>query len=393
MNNILNCTGYELYSPTILYGKGCNIYDKDGREIVDFDSGVWSLSLGHCNKRINDRMIQQIQNITHTGYRYAHPVVKEAADKLLRIMGMSNGKCVFLSSGSEAVEFCIRLVNNITDKPKILTLKDHYLSAYGLSGDYLKSEQCINIDWQCMNYRYESEDWAKILDQIPFHQISAFVFEPGNASGTVKLPPKGLINGIVERIHDNNSYIIIDEVTTGIGRTGKWFGFENYDIQPDMIACGKGIGNGYPVSAIGLSETVWEKLSDDNFRYAQSHQNDPLGCAVICEVLSIIEEENILEHVIKMGKYLKSELINLSKELSIIKEVRGIGLMCAIDLEDSYDENTLKEIHKELYKKGVLVGLKTITSTIRFYPPLIVEQKSVEKLIGSLKDVLSGYIS
>ena len=145
--NILNTTGYDLYNPSIIKGDNCFVIDNSGKKYLDFESGVWALPLGHNNQRINNTITNQLTQISHVGYRYTHPIVKEAAEALLQIMNLENGKCLFLSSGSEAVEFSLKVIKKVSDKPYLLCLDKHYLSAYGVSGD-TNSTNWISIDWQ-----------------------------------------------------------------------------------------------------------------------------------------------------------------------------------------------------------------------------------------------------
>jgi acetylornithine aminotransferase len=384
--NILNTSGYEMYQSNMTKGEDCFVIDHNGKKYLDFESGVWALPLGHNNQRINTTITNQLNQLVHVGYRYSHPVVEEAAKALMQIMNLEGGKCLFLSSGSEAVEFSLKIVKRITDKPYLLSLDKHYLSAYGVSGD-TTSDNWITIDWQsCVTEKHNN--YETFLEDIPFDKICAFVFEPGNASGTAKLPPTELITRLASKVKEHNGWIVIDEVTTGMGRTGKWFGYENFDIKPDLIACGKGLGNGYPVSAVGISEEVATLLKQTNFTYAQSHQNDPLGCAVAKEVITIMNDDFLLEKSLEKGMYLKDAMMKLSDKHKIVKEVRGIGLMCAMEFDDSISATGLCDIHRKLFDAGFIVGIKPAANTMRFYPPLTIEKYMIDDMIRALDIIL-----
>jgi len=353
---------------------------------MDFESGVWALPLGHNSIPVNNVIIKQLSEISHTGYRYTHPIVEEAAGMLLEIMNLNQGKCVFLSSGSEAVEFAVKIIKKVAGKKYLLGLDNHYLSAYGISGN-LKSDNWITIDWQSYT---DKSNYKFLINDIPFDEVGAFVFEAGNASGNVKLPDKELVHSLITKIREHNGWVVVDEVTTGIGRMGKWFGFQHYDILPDIIACGKGLGNGYPVSAVGICKRLCDLLENTDFVYAQSHQNDPLGCAVAKEVLTVISEEKLLDKAAEKGLYLRDKLSELQRKHSCIKEVRGVGLMCAIELHDVIDPEMMEEIHRQLFDAGFLVGLKLKTRVIRFYPPLIIENHMIDALTDALGNILSN---
>ena len=379
----LNCI-YEMFNPTIVSSDNCYVTDESGKRYVDFESGVWCTSLGHNNKQVNEAIIRQMNIIGHTGYRYSNKVVDEAAETVLDLFGFTDGKCVFLSSGSEAVEFAVLLVKRIMDKPYFLCLDNHFISSYGISGTRDK-DQWISLDLS----EYEGNP-AAFLESIPFDRIGAFIFEPGNASGTVKLPPEDLIKAIEVKIRENKGFIVVDEVTTGIGRTGKWFGYEYYNISPDIVSCGKGIGNGYPVSVIAMSKQMADLAEGSDFKYGQSHQNDPLGCAVVKEVISIIKQKDYIKRASEIGLFLENELNMLREKYTYIKEVRGRGLMFVIEFS-STDDFPLEKIHKALFDAGYITGLRTPANVMRFYPPLTIEKEHIKGLTNALSAILDKY--
>jgi len=379
----LNCH-YEMFNPNIVRAENCHIIDERGKKYVDFEAGVWCASLGHNNKRVNEAIVKQLNSVSHVGYRYTSKIVDEAADKILTLLDFQGGKCVFLSSGSEAVEFGVKVTKKLTDKPYFLRLSNYYLSAYGESA----AADSDKNGWISLDLSTYCGILDAFLKNVPFDKIGAFVFEPGNASGTAKLPPKELIRAISERLKEHGALIVVDEVTTGIGRAGKWFGFEHYDMQPDIVSLGKGIGNGYPVSVICMSKKVASSVKQTDFRYAQSHQDDPLGCAVVKEVLSVIEENDYVRRAADIGIVLERELKSLADKHECIKEVRGVGLMYAMEFF-SDDSFSLKEIHRELFDAGYIVGHHAKANALRFYPPLTIEEAQIKCMISALDSILS----
>jgi len=373
-----------MFNPAITSSENCCVIDKNGKRYVDFEAGVWSASLGHNNKQVNDAIINQVNIVSHSGYRYTTKIVDEAAEKVLRLFNFTEGKCVFLSSGSEAVEFGVQLAKKIMDKPYFLCLNNYFLSSYGISATRSK-EQWISLDLS--EYDGNTVDF---LEDVPFDKIGAFIFEPGNASGTVKLPPQDLIKAIENKIKENNGIIVVDEVTTGTGRTGKWFGFEHYNMQPDIVSFGKGIGNGYPVSVIALSKHISDLAEKSGFRHAQSHQNDPLGCAVVKEVITIIENNNFIQRSAKMGTVLEYELKSLLKIHKCVKEVRGIGLMFVMELQKE-ENSPIEKIHKELFYEGYITGVNVPANLLRFYPPLTIEETQIKSMKSALDTILLKY--
>jgi acetylornithine aminotransferase len=283
LEKILNSFACVVENIQLIRGQGCHLFDREGNSYIDFEGGVWSLPLGHSHPRINEVLRTQIEELVHMSYRYRSPIVEKAAGAVLKAVGIASGKCSFLSSGSEAVELAVQITRRISGKPLLLTLSDSYLAAYGSSGTKGQDE------WYCFDWKRGS------INDIPFEQIGGFVFEPGNAGGLVRFPPVELVQALANKVQQTGGLVVVNEVTAGMGRTGAWFGFMYYGLNPDMVALGKGLGNGYPVSAVAMQQKIAHELEGKAFKYAQSHQNDPLGCAVAAEVISIMEQNNLVE--------------------------------------------------------------------------------------------------
>jgi acetylornithine aminotransferase len=385
MKNIIWSTGHPLKFENIVDSDNCFLYDTNGNQFVDLESGVWCTSIGHNNKRVNNVIANQISKISHTGFCFCHPQIDKTAEKLLKISGLTDGKCEFLCSGSEAVEFGMRVARAVSKKPFALTFSDSYFGAYGDASAKDKSNWYM-FDWlncSCNNTENSCTGECADFQKIPFDQIGVFLFEPGSSSGLVRFPSPQLIQKIVSKINESDGILMINEITTGIGRTGKWFGYQHYKIQPDIVALGKGLGNGYPVSATVISKKVAENLEKSNFKYAQSHQNDPLGAFVASEIIDIIWEEGLIEKCCKKGEYLKEKLIALKRETSLIKEVRGRGLMIAIELK----KNSLL-VFEELLKLGFITAKRPNAEVLRIDPALTIERPTIDLFLKALSETL-----
>ena len=390
MSHVLRCSGYEIVKTDMVRGRDCYLYDVHDRRYVDFEAGVWCTALGHNHWRVNQTIRTQIEQIIHLGYRYTNGLVEEAAVEVLGTVALSDGKCVFLSSGSEAVEFGVQIARRITGQPLLLTLSDSYLAAYGSAGR--KSlEEWYCFDWSvCVACPHsdECDPQCSHLREIPFERIGGLVFEPGNTSGLVKLPPKQLVQTLVSMVKQQHGLVVVDEVTTGLGRTGAWYGFQHYALQPDIIALGKGLGNGYPVSAVVMTHDIADRLDNSAFRYAQSHQNDPLGCAIAKEVVTVIGEDGLVERSNRGGTYFLHELEHLEKRHDIVKEVRGRGFMIAMEFESNDEHFSLTSVYHELLERGFLVGYKPAANLLRFYPALTIREEDIAQLLENLDHIL-----
>ncbi len=330
-------------------------------------------------------MEAQIKKIVHLGTRYPHSLAQAAAKDVLDIVGIDNGKCVFLSSGSEAVEFGVQIARRVTEKSLFLTFSNSYLAAYGSAGKKDADEWKL-FDWRACEHRGQCD----CLDKIPFDILGGFVLEPGGSgSGFVKFPPKQLVNEISHRVKQNGGFLVVNEITTGMGRTGKWFGFQHYDIQPDIVAIGKGIGNGYPISAVAMRGDIAETLECSGFNYAQSHQNDPLGCSVAIEVITALKDENLIEKGNAVGAFFLEGLKRIEKKFDVVKEARGRGLLLALEF-NPHDVVTAVWAYHALLEKGFLVGYYQNGNILRFDPALTVDQKDIERLLVCLESILEA---
>jgi len=390
MEHVLWCIGHDLKIGDIVRAEGCCLYDSGGRRYVDLESGTWCVPLGHCNSVINAALKRQADSIAHTGYCYSHRVVDETAAAILEIAGLPGGKCVFLSSGSEAVEFGVQVMRRMSGKPRLLTMTDSFLSSYGSSGKRGGDEWHL-FDWSgCRNCSCGDacDHDCKGLAGIPFESIGGFVFEPGSSSGLVRFPPKSLIHAVIERVRSHGGYIQINEITTGLGRTGKWFGFQHYGIEPDIISMGKGLGNGYPVSAVAMSRAVISRLHEISFRYSQSHQNDPLGCAVAGEVIACMIKDDIPARSAEMGEYLKRGLLGLKKRFSIMEDVRGRGLMIAVELRKCASDEVVSSIYSQCLQRGYVIARRPGLNVFRIDPPLVITREEADGFLDCFEEVL-----
>lgn len=396
MSHLMWYPGQEILRADIVRAEGCHLYDSAGRRCVDLESGVWCTSIGHNHPRVRQALLEQWGAIGHTGFNYTSGIVEEVAGVVLELLGFAEGRCVFLCSGSEAVEYGVRVAQAVSrpGRPLLLTMADSYFGAYGSASRKQESEWFC-FDWTgcaaCGESRMCSD--CPAWTSVPFERLSGFLFEPGSSSGLVRFPPKKLIVAIARRVQEEGGLVLVNEVTTGIGRTGAWFGFQHYQIRPDIVGLGKGIGNGYPVSVTAFSAAAASRL-EGPARYAQSHQNDPLGAAVIREVLRIIREEGLIERGRETGALLLAGLRALQDRGRGIREVRGRGLMMVAELEDpasAAGHPRAVRVHRELLERGFVVGRRPDTDVLRLDPPLTLERADADRFLATLDDVLSAH--
>jgi len=387
MKNIIWSTGHIRKLDDIVEAKNCFIQDSNGNRYIDLESGVWATSLGHCNARVNNIIQSQINKIIHSGFNYSHPIIEKAAQNILEIADLIGGKCEFLCSGSEAVEYAVRIAKTITDKPLMLSFSDSFFGVYGEASKKDSQNNYVynRLECSCHSHNGGCIGECNEFNNIPFDEIGIFLFEPGSSSGLVRFPSQKLIDKIAKKITENSGIIVANEITTGIGRTGKWFGFQHYNIQADIVAMGKGLGNGYPVSAVIISENIAKELENKSFLYSQSHQNDPLGASVANEVITIIKENNLLERCNILSNKLVNQLLEIKNTSAVIKEIRCRGFMIGIELFKNADF-----IIDEMFKRGFLLLKRPYAEVIRMDPALTIDEETLDLFVENFKQIIQN---
>jgi acetylornithine aminotransferase len=383
--------GHDLLLPDIVRAENCHLYDSAGKRYVDLESGVWCTSIGHAHPRVRRVMEEQGARIAHTGFAYSNPIVSEAAAEVLSLLGLEGGRCVFLCSGSEAVEYGVRAAQSVMRRPLVLTMSDSYFGAYG-SASTRRPEEWHSFDWAaCAGCPPAGPGVPRCAHRegIPFDDVGAFLFEPGSSSGLVRFPPEPLVREIAATVVASGGLVLVNEVTTGIGRTGHWFGHQHYGLAPDVAAIGKGVGNGYPVSVTAFSPRVVEMLGGQPVKYAQSHQNDPLGAAVVLEVLRVIREEGLVVRGQGIGSRLGAGLEAVRQRSARVRDVRQRGLMAAVELHDDHGAPFTTAVHSELVRRGYVAGKRPGVPVLRLDPALTIEEADIDGFLEALADVLT----
>jgi acetylornithine aminotransferase len=269
----------------------------------------------------------------------------------------------------------------------MLSFSDSFFGAYGEASKKDNQNNYVynRLECSCNSHNGGCIGECKEFNNIPFDKIGIFLFEPGSSSGLVRFPSQKLIDKIAKRVTENCGIIVANEITTGIGRTGKWFGFQHYNIQADIVAMGKGLGNGYPVSAVIISENIAKELENKSFLYSQSHQNDPLGASVANEVITIIKEDNLLERCNRLSNKLVHQLSEIKNTSTVIKEIRCRGFMIGIELFKNADF-----IIDEMFKRGFLLLKRPYAEVIRMDPALTIDEESLDLFVENFKQIIQN---
>ncbi|NPD87732.1 MAG: aspartate aminotransferase family protein [Asgard group archaeon] len=378
---------------------GSWVWDTNGKKYLDCESGMWCVNLGHNHPKTVEAIKDQADKIWHRNKMFLTPATLEAAERLLNFLPNDYDKITFLNSGSEAMEFSISFAKKVTKREKVLSLQDSYLGAYGQSKEssFTSSKQsklkirypiCDKTDCDCLEKHKESIDFIFKTNK---DEIACFVLEPIMVSGGIFKPCASFIQYICEKTKNVGGLVVIDEVTTGFGRTGKKFGYEIFEITPDVIVLGKALGNGYPVSAVITQSQFETKCSSSELYYAQSHQLDPLGAAIVNSVIDVFAEEKILENIQSKINLLDSFFRSLTHPC--IKEVRSFGMIFAIQIKSSSNmttEEIIYTIKNKLLQEGIIIGYSTQKELIRLLPPLTIKEEEIKILKKKMLKVLSS---
>ncbi|MBK1616262.1 aminotransferase class III [Rubrivivax gelatinosus] len=359
----------------LLRARGCRLVDDQGRRYLDFESGVWAANLGHAHPAVNRALRRSLGTVLHQGYAFRSAEAEALAANLARLHAMPGGRSVFLSSGSEAVNLGVQVAMHLSGRQRLARIDSSYLAAFGYGR--LAADNGHRVDIRC-------DDLAAV-DAVDWSTVAALVLELGGASiETVRFPRADFVQRLVEAARRGGAYVVANEVTTGFGRSGRWFAYQHEGLAPQLVACGKALGNGYPVSALTVDAGVAAALDAQPLRYAQSHQNDPAGCAAANAVIAAFEAEGVVERAAATGAYFLARLQALqARHAQQVVQVRGRGLMLALQLAD---EALARRLAAGLFDAGFVVGQRA--ASLRFMPPLVVTRTMVDALLRAIGRLL-----
>ena len=333
---------YNQHNRYIVKAEGCYLYDHDNTALLDLESGDWAANLGHSHKDIVSVLNKQASISIHDGLLFRNRFSEKLSIALSNVMGISNGKATFLNSGSEAVNLGITMAMHLTGRKKVLKLDCSFLSSYGYGKISEDNSTLVNIALNDID----------AINQLDFKQVAAFVFEAGSAWGTVQFPQNEFIDKLALKAKQNGCLLMANEVTCGFGRTGKWFGYQHYNYNPDIIAIGKALGNGYPISGVVVTSDIAQRFKENPFRHAQSHQNDPLGCAIGLEVIRVLANDNLITKSAEEGGYFSYKLNEIREKFPhLVKEVRGKGMMIAMEMANAEVASNLRSEERRVGKE------------------------------------------
>jgi len=364
---------------TLVKGSGNKVIDSQGNQYLDFLGGIATNILGHAHPAIIEAVTKQLTELTHVSNFYAHPQGLTLAEELQSLVGNATARTFFCNSGAEANEAALK-ISRLTGKKKIVAFVNSFhgrtMGALSMTGQSGKRDPFKPLIPNISFLPYGDE---RALKKGISKRTAMVIIEPIQGEAGVIVPAKGFLKKVRERTSEVGALLAVDEVQTGMGRTGDWFAYQSEAITPDIITLAQGLGGGLPLGAtIGIGKAA-------EFLQAGSHGStfggSPTSAAAALAAIKVIKSENLLDQVKKLGEV----LIHEGSKIQGVKEVRGRGLLIGIEL----DKADAKEVQKTLEKKHILVNAAN-AKTIRIAPALITNLSDVGHFLETLREVLEG---
>ncbi len=371
------------------HGKGCKLWDIEGKEYIDFLSGIAVNALGHSHPKLVKAIQEQASNLIHTSNLYLIPNQIELASILVE--KSFPGKCFFCNSGAEASEAAIKFArkyghNNEKGRYEIITMSGSFHGrTYGALTATGQDKFHKGFEPLLPGIKYAEFNNIDSVKETVTDKTCAIMIEPIQGESGINPAKKEFLKQIRLLCDENDILLILDEVQCGMGRTGKLFAYEYYGITPDIVTLAKSLGGGVPIGAVIANEKVSSCISPGN--HAATFGGNPLATKAAVVTLKTILEDGLLKNAETMGNYFKDKLNELKGKYNFIKEVRGKGLMLGVEIEPV--ANGAKGILLKCMDKGLLIGTAG-ENVLRFLPPLIVQKKEIDKGLTILEEVLAN---
>jgi predicted acetylornithine/succinylornithine family transaminase len=374
---------YRRLPRVIVKGEGCYLYDADGNKILDMFPG-WAVSgIGHCHPKVVEAIRKQSGELLHIDNTfYSEPQGKLAKMLSDRAFG---GKCFFCNSGAEANEAAMKLARLHTppEKYKFITAEGSFhgrtFATVTATAQPKYHEGFLPL---LPGFVYVPFNDAAALESAFSNEVAAVMVEPIQGEGGINVATAEYLQAIRRLCDEKGALMILDEVQTGMGRTGKWFAYQHFDVEPDIITLAKALGGGAAIGAMMAKEEIAATLTPG--KHASTFGGNCLACAAGIAVIEAIEEDGLLKKAAEMGQYAKEKLQQLKQKHSIIDSVRGIGLMIGVQLTGPGSK-----IVDRCLERGLRINC-TNETVLRLMPPMIVTKSQLDEAIGILDAILSG---
>lgn len=413
----------QLFTPALLFhtdlvvarAEGAYIETVDGKRYLDFSSGLATTNIGHCHPRVVEAVRNQSERLIHAGGIYLHEPLIGAAEAIKGITPSGLGMFFFSNSGAEAVEGAIKLTRYTTGRQAIIAFTGAF---------HGRSFGALSLTTSAVKYRKGYGPFLPSIYHAPYpycyrcpvgknrddcsldcflylknillkhiihpDEIAAFIIEPVQGEGGYIVPPAEYLKEIRELSLRHGILLILDEVQTGIGRTGKWFGLEHFGITPDIMTIAKGVASGFPLSAVISTKEIMGKWQPG--AHGTTFGGNPVSCAAAVATIKTIDKDGLLKKAESISQKAIKYLKEMKSRYSVIGDVRGFGYMIGIEfVRDGKepDPEAVKNVIKGCLDRGlILIECGGEKNVIRFIPPLIITQEEMNRGLGILEEVV-----
>ena len=366
---------YPLFDVNIVKGKGCHVWDDKGQEYLDLYGGHAVISIGHAHPHYVETISKQAATLGFYSNSVINKLQQEVADRLGAISGYNDYQLFLINSGAEANENALKLASFYNGRTRVISFAKAFHGRTSLAVEVTNNPKIIapindngHVTYLPLN------DTEALKAELAKGDVCAVIIEGIQGVGGIQLPTTEFMKAIRQTCDESNTVMILDEIQSGYGRSGKFFAHQYNDVRPDMITVAKGIGNGFPMAGVLISPKFTPVYGQLGTTFGGNH----LACAAAIAVLDVMKAENLVENAAKVGTHLLEEL----KGFKGIKEVRGRGLMIGMEFEEP-----IKELRQKLlFEEKVFTGVSG-TNVIRLLPPLCLSMNEADEFLNRLHHV------
>lgn len=384
----------KTYAPldvTFEHGEGAYLWDTDKQQYLDALSGIAVCGLGHAHPDITKTISEQASKLLHTSNLYQIDKQQHLADQLCEISGMS--RVFFSNSGAEANEAAIKIARlyghqqNIKN-PNIIVMENSFhgrtMATLSATGNRKVQAGFEPLVQGFVRAPYNDIQSIKnIADNN--NDVVAILVEPIQGESGINVPDADYLNQLREICDQHNWLLMLDEIQTGMGRTGQWFAFQHNNIQPDVMTLAKALGNGVPIGACLANEKAGEIMQPGN--HGSTFGGNPLACATASTVIDTIRSDNLISNAKTLGEYMLNGFAEKLSALDGVREVRGLGLMIGIELDNKLLNHDCSELVKLALEKHLLINVAA-GNVIRLLPPLIIDQQQADTILDTVSELV-----
>lgn len=370
---------------------GCTLRTADGRMLLDMISGIAVANVGHAHPAVVRAVQDQVARYSHVNVygRFVVPGQVEVAERLARVAPGDLEVAFLTSTGTEANEGALKLARKHTGRPGFVAFERSFHGrTFGALSVSWKSAWRDPFQPLVPGVTFAPFDDLAAVDAAVDDTTAAVIVEPVQGEAGVRIPSDEFLPGVQRICNERGALLICDEVQGAMGRSGRWFSFEHWDLQPDVVTLAKALGGGLPLGAILSSRTIFDTFLDPPLSHLTTFGGNPVSCAAAVAAFDVIEQEGLLQRSTERGAYLRDRLAAVRAQFpDRIGDIRGLGLWCAFDVLPG---GTAMAVARALERRGVIVGsMLNAEGTLRVAPPLVVTPAEIDVLVGALRAVLA----